>query len=430
MPAIVAKVEGKGNGVRTVLPNLHDIAKALERPSVYLLKFFGHEVGTQTQMEKQSPQEIRYIINGIHSASKLQDILHHFVKRFVLCSECSNPETDLFVKNDRITMNCKACGYIGQIVIVSKSEGKMESYIVKNPIDDTTGSKKTGKKSKKAHEKKQRKSPDDERPSDVISPEVKLSNANQVDEVSSEEWTENVTSLSDKLKGRAISNVTALIQDDAISQQTLQQRTNTLLEMAKDIYVKKGISGLRGSVTYLKNEAGKLDLENRAAPILAEILYSKSIIEEIPKSAEVLIHFTYENPKAQRHVLGVMESLVLQHRSFLLKRVPHILKCFYDNDLIEEECILDWDLNPSKKYVPDHELQMEMRKSAGIFTSWLREAENEPGSGTDDIGDDIKVEFAENNVVNNSNSGTNHVSVGQVSAPVVDTDLDDLIDNI
>ena len=42
MPAkIVAKVEGKGNGVRTVLPNLHDIAKALERPSVYLLKFFG-----------------------------------------------------------------------------------------------------------------------------------------------------------------------------------------------------------------------------------------------------------------------------------------------------------------------------------------------------------------------------------------------------
>ena len=60
MPAIVAKVEGKGNGVRTVLPNLYDIAKALERPSVYLLKFFGHEVGTQTQMEKLSPQEVCY----------------------------------------------------------------------------------------------------------------------------------------------------------------------------------------------------------------------------------------------------------------------------------------------------------------------------------------------------------------------------------
>ena len=58
MPAIVAKVEGKGNGVRTVLPNLNDIAKSLERPSVYLLKFFGQEVGTQTQMEKQSQQEV------------------------------------------------------------------------------------------------------------------------------------------------------------------------------------------------------------------------------------------------------------------------------------------------------------------------------------------------------------------------------------
>lgn len=62
MPAIVAKVEGKGNGVRTVLPNLHDIAKALERPSVYLLKFFGQEVGTQTQMEKQSQQEVCIIV--------------------------------------------------------------------------------------------------------------------------------------------------------------------------------------------------------------------------------------------------------------------------------------------------------------------------------------------------------------------------------
>lgn len=32
MPRIIAKVEGKGNGIKTVVSNMSDIAKALERP--------------------------------------------------------------------------------------------------------------------------------------------------------------------------------------------------------------------------------------------------------------------------------------------------------------------------------------------------------------------------------------------------------------
>ena len=37
----------------------------------------------------------RYIVNGAHEGSKLQELLDGFIKRFVLCSECENPETDL-----------------------------------------------------------------------------------------------------------------------------------------------------------------------------------------------------------------------------------------------------------------------------------------------------------------------------------------------
>ena len=32
MPRLMAKVEGKGNGVKTVIPNMVDIAKSLGRP--------------------------------------------------------------------------------------------------------------------------------------------------------------------------------------------------------------------------------------------------------------------------------------------------------------------------------------------------------------------------------------------------------------
>lgn len=37
----------------------------------------------------------RYIVNGSHESSKLQDMLDGFIKKFVLCAECENPETEL-----------------------------------------------------------------------------------------------------------------------------------------------------------------------------------------------------------------------------------------------------------------------------------------------------------------------------------------------
>ncbi len=32
MPVLITKVEGKGNGIKTVVPNMDDVAKALSRP--------------------------------------------------------------------------------------------------------------------------------------------------------------------------------------------------------------------------------------------------------------------------------------------------------------------------------------------------------------------------------------------------------------
>ena len=37
----------------------------------------------------------RYIVNGAHESGKLQDMLDGFIRRFVLCPECENPETEL-----------------------------------------------------------------------------------------------------------------------------------------------------------------------------------------------------------------------------------------------------------------------------------------------------------------------------------------------
>ena len=107
MEKIQSKIEGKGNGIKTVIVNLTSIANSLARPGAYVIKYFGFELGAQTNT---NPADDRWIINGAHEASKLQDYLDGFINKFVLCKECKNPETEVIFKDGNIVLDCKACG--------------------------------------------------------------------------------------------------------------------------------------------------------------------------------------------------------------------------------------------------------------------------------------------------------------------------------
>ena len=56
-------------------------------------------MGAQTQIDKKNE---RFIVNGSHDAEKMQDILDGYIKKFVLCQKCENPETKLTVHRDDI----------------------------------------------------------------------------------------------------------------------------------------------------------------------------------------------------------------------------------------------------------------------------------------------------------------------------------------
>ena len=49
-----------------------------------------------------------------------------------------------------------------------------------------------------------------------------------------------------------------------------------------------------------------------------------------------------DNKKAQKYLLIGFEKLVGEVHPHLLAKVPHILKAFYDEDILEEEAILEW----------------------------------------------------------------------------------------
>jgi translation initiation factor 5 len=129
MPKLTAKVEGSGNGIKTVLTNIVSVAKSLGRPPSYPTKYFGCELGAQVTMHDDL-----FIVNGAHDPDKLLNLLYVFIKRFVLCPKCSNPETDLSVVGGVIKQKCIACGNGN---VINKGVHKLTTYIVSHPPGST-----------------------------------------------------------------------------------------------------------------------------------------------------------------------------------------------------------------------------------------------------------------------------------------------------
>lgn len=51
MPRVMSKIEGRGNGIKTVIPNMVDVAQALNRDPAICTKYFGCELGAQSRYD-------------------------------------------------------------------------------------------------------------------------------------------------------------------------------------------------------------------------------------------------------------------------------------------------------------------------------------------------------------------------------------------
>ena len=126
MPRLRIKIEGSGNGIKTVIPNMSDVAKALKCSPAYPTKFFGVELGAQSNYDKATD---RAVVNGAFTAKDLSGLLTKFIDIFVLCPNCRLPEITLKVKRDIIKVECAACGHNG----VLPTTHKLVTYIINNP---------------------------------------------------------------------------------------------------------------------------------------------------------------------------------------------------------------------------------------------------------------------------------------------------------
>jgi translation initiation factor 5 len=128
MPLIITKIESAGNGIKTVVPNMIELGRALGRPPSYITKFFACELGSICVIDEPAR---KYIVNGKHDTETLQKKINKFIELFVLCPKCRLPETDLNLdtKKRRITRTCICCGHVSEV----DSTHKLCTFIFNNP---------------------------------------------------------------------------------------------------------------------------------------------------------------------------------------------------------------------------------------------------------------------------------------------------------
>lgn len=108
---------------KTYLLNLDAIAKALDRNSEELLKYLGFALTTQCNTKQ-------ICLNGVFPAEKLQEELFSYIKKYVLCYKCKNPETkSKYSKSSKsIKIGCIACGHIHSIDPNDKFEKWLQKH--------------------------------------------------------------------------------------------------------------------------------------------------------------------------------------------------------------------------------------------------------------------------------------------------------------
>lgn len=98
MPAIISQ---SLNNNTTIILNIDDISKSLNRDSVEIISFMKKKLNVGGNKSS---------ISGKWSKQDLQKIIQIYIKENILCRSCGNPETIVEIKNKHKYQKCIACG--------------------------------------------------------------------------------------------------------------------------------------------------------------------------------------------------------------------------------------------------------------------------------------------------------------------------------
>ncbi|AAF17676.1 putative eukaryotic translation initiation factor 5-2 [Arabidopsis thaliana] len=413
MPKMVTKTEGKGNGIKTNIINNVEIAKALARPPSYTTKYFGCELGAQSKFDEKTGTSL---VNGAHNTSKLAGLLENFIKKFVQCYGCGNPETEIIItKTQMVNLKCAACGFISEVDM----RDKLTNFILKNPPEQKKVSK--DKKAMRKAEKERLKEGElaDEEQRKLKAKKKALSNgkdsktsknhssdedispkhdenALEVDEDEDDddgvEWqTDTSREAAEKRMMEQLSAKTAEMvmlsameveekkapksksNGNVVKTENPPPQEKNLVQDMKE-YLKKGspISALKSFISSLSEPPQ--DIMDALFNALFDGV-GKGFAKEVTKKKNYLAAAaTMQEDGSQMHLLNSIGTFCGKNgNEEALKEVALVLKALYDQDIIEEEVVLDW----YEKGLTGADKSSPVWKNVKPFVEWLQSAESE-----------------------------------------------------
>ncbi|XP_062107498.1 eukaryotic translation initiation factor 5-like [Humulus lupulus] len=435
MPKMITKIEGRGNGIKTNVVNMVDIAKALARPASYATKYFGCELGAQSKFDEKTGTSL---VNGAHETAKLAGLLENFIKKYVQCYGCGNPETEIVItKTQMLQLKCAACGFVSDVDM----RDKLTSFILKNPPEQKKGSK--DKKAMRRAEKERMKegeAADEEQKK--VKKDVKKKGTSSKDSTAKNSSSRKKASGSDDdHSSPPQSHVDE--KEEVDDDDDVQWQTDTSLEAARQ-RIQEQLSAVTADMVMLStNEPDKKtkaatitsdmvmlstnepDKKTKAATITSDSAQNgnsvapvklldelkasvmkgasanqlQSLLASSPESAQEKMTLLFEalfdgvekgftkvvtknknyiavasaQEGCQLLLLKAIEAFFKRLTSSSMKEVALVLKALYDVDILEEEYIMQWFGEGSK----GGSKESQIWKNAQPFIDWLQSAESE-----------------------------------------------------
>ncbi|RLN91176.1 hypothetical protein BBJ28_00004755 [Nothophytophthora sp. Chile5] len=412
MPRLVAKIEGRGNGIKTVVVNCADIALSLHRSTAEVCKFFGCELGAQSKYDEKTD---RAVVNGAFDAGMMQSHLSKYIEGFVLCPGCRLPETKYKFKGQLIFHKCYACGAVEPVDM----NHKLTTFIFKEHTAAKRGSKDDKKKKKEKKDKKDKKARDEPEQEESSTKEKKEKKEKkdkkdkdkkkkskhhkeksvEKDEVEEEEDDEVVwhTDLSaeavaaraaeaEAIEAAAAAAMQAAAEEEVVATlDNLQVDDENALDSAVD-NLKRFLEGSHSETEIFEElcrqqtytalpVTDRLVIFFRAA-FTDQVLASNQVAKYAPVLEKII-----DGQHPQYQLLALTEHFCAVEQPALLTSYPILLKLLYDEDLLEEECLVAWATNGVRKeyahWAVTDELAAKLKALLKPFIEWLENAEEE-----------------------------------------------------
>lgn len=356
MDAIQTKSEGRGNGLKTVLININQIAKQINVDASLLIQYIKANIGAQCSTKQE-----RIILTGTHSTQDVQDTIFEFINDFILCKICQNPETSIKKRSNKLKQKCFACGGVSTIkqckydnVVLKYCQKYASSNQAQKKIYNKTPTVTEIDKNKKLNLKD-------------CKTDIKYDNNDDDDE---EEWS--VSMDKEAIEKR---------QKELCGDVSFTKTKNEKLEIIKNMIDSN--ESLKSVLTKIR----EFNVQESAPLLLFDMwLPLNKPWEGIKKHKALHRALMYNNSKGKRNMMLKID-LFIKLNLLSINQTTKLIYSLYEYDALDENDIMNWVVNDNKKIL-----------KCGIehVQSWLKEADSASSDSSCDENNDIIYSSQEN----------------------------------